>query len=139
MMDLESFNNYITFEYVCGCILEEKILNEDSIFYINSARKFLKKTTKSLDSILNIKLNIREDEDFYIQSPLKDIIDIYGKDASKISADDFIELKEMFSSIINKLDNLKENPKKFYNTEDADITFDFLMELLPCFTQVYVN
>lgn len=139
MMDMEDFDNFLVFRYISDSILEGNQLNETYKAYIYSAKKFIKKTSRSLDFVFDIKRRIKEDEDFDIDPNVKQVIECCKKDITKISLDDLIEVKETLASISNGLDNLKEDPRKFYESNDAEKVFDFIEDLLPCLSYIYYN
>lgn len=139
MMDIEDFNNFLVFRYINNSIVEGSLLSETYKNKIYYAKDFIKKTLKSLDLIFDIKQRIREDESFEIEPPIKQVMECCKKDISKMSLDDILEVKEKLSLISNALNKLKENPKKFYDSEDAEKVFDFIEDLLYSFTYMYYN
>jgi hypothetical protein len=139
MMNMEDFNNFLVFRYISDSILEGNKLNETYKFNIYSAKKFIKKTSKSLDLMFDIKRRINENEEFEIDLPIQQVIECCKKDITKISLDDILEVKETLALISKGLDKLKADPMKFYESNEAEKVFDFIEDLLPCLSYIYYN
>jgi len=113
---LEDLKYNIAFSSIYNIIREKRRnLSAHSKTYIEQAKELFQSVTKSLDSILDTD----KTKAYHITSHLMEIIEYFGKDTSKMSSQEAIELKERVSSIIDNLDNLKKNPNEFYETKDS--------------------
>jgi hypothetical protein len=126
---LENLKYLIAFNSICYRIKGNMYINENSKRYINLAKEFFQIVTKSLDSILDSD----KEKAYHIAPHLSKIINNCGKNSSNLSSKDVEELKDRFSSIPNKLDNLKTNPNEFYKTKDSEEIFNLLSKLIPIY------
>jgi len=110
-MELEDFKYNIVFKSIIYNIKGRKNLSENSKIYIDWAQELFQSVAKSLDSML--------DKSYYFTPHLKEIIKCSGEKIPKTKKE-IIKLNKKFSLVINNLNNLKENPHKFYETKDAE-------------------
>lgn len=127
-MAFDNFRHNISFHSLCDIIQREGSLDESSRVYVKWAKEFFNEITKSLDSMLNP----REKGGYYFMEPsLKKILEIYGKDTSKISGGEIAEIRQNFGMVLTKLENLETDASNFYKSGDSEYTFNFLKKLLP--------
>lgn len=134
---LDDFKYNIALTNVCYNIKKRLNLSENSKVYVDWTKKLLQNVTKSLDSIMSIKKGTT----YFITPHLTDIINSYIgiNEIYQVHLEDIEKLKNDFLLMSNKLDDLKENPQKFYKTKDSEKIFNFLDKLSVSFLEFSCN
>ncbi len=107
-----AFNNVIY-------LIENKNTNlsRSSKVYIGWAKQYFQNATKSIDSMLSLESS----ESYFITPHLLEIIKHFKENVNSDSIQKAKSIRTEFNYIIKSLDSLKENPEKFYNTENSQI------------------
>jgi hypothetical protein len=105
-------------------------LDDTGKFRIDCIEKYIKMANNSLDSIL--AHNVGKG---YVCTPhlIEVVLALANKKEEDISFEDIVKYKEEFSSINSKLENLKTNPKQFYNSKDSEYILNFMKKMKPIF------
>jgi len=80
--------------------------------YINDAKSFFRNIVRSLDSII-------EEKEYLIMKNLCQIVKIAGYECSNPSKKDIKNMVVGFKNTLSQLDQLKQNPEKFYQSGNA--------------------
>ena len=107
-----AFNNVIY-------LIENKNTNlsRSSKVYIGWAKQYFQNATKSIDSMLSLESS----ESYFITPHLLEIIKHFKENVNSDSIQKAKSIRTEFNYIIKSLDSLKENPEKFYTTENSQI------------------
>jgi hypothetical protein len=129
----EEIQDDFGYELAIGSILwnieKREELSNPSKVYIDRVREYIQGINKTLDSIL---------DESYISTP--HFVEVVRALADKktLFPKEIPKYKEEFNLINSKLDNLKKDPKKFYDTKDSGYIFNFMKKIEPFFQKSYV-
>ena len=104
-------------------LISNKILNlsNSSKAYIDTAIQFFNDLNKSLDSIGSFSAEIDDNNSSYVLFPnLKEVVSSVPNAPANIDEKDVKLLRKYFSGIILEIENLKSNPKVFYESEKSE-------------------
>lgn len=126
---LDDFKYELAIGNILYVIEKKKELNKTEELYLDRVREYIQRVNNSLDSIL-----APEDGKGYIFTPhLKEVVKALANKKEDIPRKDIPKYKEEFNSINSKLENLKSNPKEFYNSTDSEYIFNFMKKIEPFF------
>ena len=117
-MGEENFKNLLALSSV-GYSIENKIITSSENFKvrINDLSNFFDDVVKGLESIINLRLGIKE---YHLVENLKEIVEASGYQCQGSTKEDVEKIIKGFKNTMNQLKNLEKNPKKFYETKDAE-------------------
>jgi len=123
--ELDDFGYELAIGSILWNIEKREELNETSKFRIDSMKEYIQRINNTLDSILDKK---------YISTPhFVEVVRALANKQEDIPRKDIPKYKEEFNSINSKLENLKSNPKEFYNSTDSEYIFNFMKKIEPFF------
>lgn len=118
-MRFDDFKHDITFESLLDLIDRRGNFDKESSLYIEWAEKFFNDLSDSLEKILNPK---NEERYYSLEPNIMEIIGDINKKRGGFSCIDLMELKNDFNYLSFSLKNLKENPLKFYKSNEFEKT-----------------
>jgi len=114
MEEIEKFGYGLVFGSIAYSITNRKIdFSKTALIYLDEAKKFFGNVLKSLESIV-------DEKEYFIVEDLCQIIKIAGYKCSNPSKKDIKNMADGFKNLIGQLDRLRQNPKRFHNSQNAD-------------------
>jgi hypothetical protein len=127
-MAFDEWRYNVSMHSLCDAIQKRESLSGNNKVYIEGVKELLGNVTKALDSILNPQT---DGGYFFMEPSLKKVIEVYGKDISKMPVNEITQIRQDFGEALHNLENLENDSSDFYESGNGKFTFNFLKKLLP--------
>lgn len=113
-------------------------LSGTSIAYLEKAVQYFSDLIKSIESLAGSSSPIEEENSSYFIFPdLKKVVSSVPDTRLNITEKSLSDIKKYFSETISNIENLKNDPKKFYDSDQSEKLNNFAKSLSSIHSEVF--